>query len=240
LGRALWDLVRGWRKAWPRPFTQAGSQERASRNGTHPEIPEDPQGRIRDALRALERRKIPFRGPFELTRGTKIYFIEEYILTEAEILALYENGLFYGESKGCSPTEMKQHSSNTHTRSGSPEKEMPKNRRQSQRVAFQVPVLVRAEMPDGASALSQAFTVEINAHGGLMELSVKLSPNQEIMLINPHTRRQAGCRVLRVEGSSESCFRVSFEFHECDPLFWPLSFVPKDWGKPEGVERNSS
>ena len=43
----------------------------------------------------------------------------------------------------------------------------PRNRRRSQRVMLQVAVFVKAEMTAGKRAQTQAFTVSVNAHGGL-------------------------------------------------------------------------
>jgi hypothetical protein len=109
------------------------------------------------------------------------------------------------------------------------------NRRRSQRVSLQVAVLVRTETPGGEQIQIQGFTSEVSAHGGSLELPFKLTANQKITLVNPHTGREIGCRVVTIEGSPESWFTIAFEFSERCPQFWPLSFVPKDWGAPEKV-----
>lgn len=108
--------------------------------------------------------------------------------------------------------------------------EIPKNRRRSQRVPVQIPVLVRTEALGGQHTQVQAFTSEVSAHGGLLEMPLKLTANQKITLVNPHTGREIGCRVVRIDGSTESCFTIAFEFSERNSQFWPISVVPKDWG----------
>jgi hypothetical protein len=104
------------------------------------------------------------------------------------------------------------------------------NRRRSQRVVLQVAVLVRAEMPVGNRVQVQGFTLVVNAHGGLLESPLPVAVNQEIVLINPQTGKEVGCRVARAERTSPELVRVAFEFDEPTCKFWPISFPPKDWG----------
>jgi hypothetical protein len=105
----------------------------------------------------------------------------------------------------------------------------PAPRRRSQRVSLQVVVLMRATLPDGKTVQVQAFTVAVNAHGGRLESPVKLEANQRILLINPHSRKDVGCRVVQVEGPSLDLYDVAFEFDRRSPQFWPIAFPPQDW-----------
>jgi hypothetical protein len=75
----------------------------------------------------------------------------------------------------------------------------------------------------------QAFTSTVNAHGGLLESPMKLAANQKILLINPHSGTEAGCRVIRVEGPASALYEIAFEFDESTPRFWPIDFPPEDW-----------
>ena len=111
----------------------------------------------------------------------------------------------------------------------------PQNRRRSQRVLLQVPVHIRARMPDGNLVQTQAFTQVVNAHGGLLEAPFRMTVGQEITLVNPHSRKEVGCRVVRVEGPLDGCFATAFEFNERSPHFWPISFPPVDWGVTQEV-----
>ena len=105
----------------------------------------------------------------------------------------------------------------------------PKNKRRSQRVALQVAVLIRATLLDGRAVQVQAFTSAVNAHGGLLESPVKLEANQRILLSNPHSGEDVGCRVVKVAGSPSALYEVAFEFDARSPQFWPLAFPPEDW-----------
>lgn len=111
----------------------------------------------------------------------------------------------------------------------------PQNRRRSQRVLLQVAVQIRAMMPEGNLVQAQAFTQVVNAHGGLLEAPFRMAAGQKISLVNSHSGKQVGCRVVRVESKSEECFPTAFEFDECSPQFWPISFPPVDWGVTQEV-----
>jgi PilZ domain len=105
----------------------------------------------------------------------------------------------------------------------------PQNRRRSQRVLLQVPVLVRARLPEGTPVQSQAFTQVVNAHGGLIEVSFRMTTGQKVRLVNPHSRKEVGCHVVWVGGPSDGNFPTGFEFDEPNPRFWGIDFPPADW-----------
>jgi hypothetical protein len=109
------------------------------------------------------------------------------------------------------------------------------NRRRSQRVTLQVPVLIRANMADGRRVQLQVFTSIVNAHGGLLESPIRLANNQKILIINPHSRRDIDCRVIRVEGPNSALYEVAFEFDQRCPRFWPIDFPPADWAVNEEI-----
>lgn len=114
-----------------------------------------------------------------------------------------------------------------------------KNRRRSQRVMLQLAVLVRANMPDGRCVQIQAFTLVVNAHGGLLESPLELTANQRITVINPHSRKDVACRVVRIERSSSALLQVAFEFDQRSAHFWPISFPPEDWGVVKEVANDN-
>jgi PilZ domain len=105
----------------------------------------------------------------------------------------------------------------------------PANRRRSERVILQVPVTVETRAQDGKSAREEAVTSVVNAHGGLMKLSMDLKAGQPITLINVKAKMQQSCRVIRVETSDAGTSAVAFEFDEPAPKFWPITFPPEDW-----------
>lgn len=90
-------------------------------------------------------------------------------------------------------------------------------------------------MPDGRCVQVQAFTSVVNAHGGLLESPLKLAPNQNIRLINPHAGEEVGCGVVRVEGPTSALYEVAFEFDRRSAQFWAINFPPEDWAVEEEV-----
>ena len=104
---------------------------------------------------------------------------------------------------------------------------------------LQVAVLLRVEMPEGNTLQVQGFTLVVNAHGGLLESSLKLACDQKITVINPQSGKAVGCRVVRVERPSEGNHKIAFEFDQRSPQFWPVTFPPEDWGVTEEVASDS-
>ena len=116
----------------------------------------------------------------------------------------------------------------------------PQNRRRSERVLLQIAVLIRTDMEDGKRVQIQAFTQEINAHGGLLESSVKLPSRQKIALVNPQTQKEVSCTVVRAEGRAEAFFAIAVEFDQPSPEFWNIAFPPKDWGLAKDAASGST
>jgi len=108
----------------------------------------------------------------------------------------------------------------------------PRNRRRSERVMLQVPIIVRAQTRDGKTVEEETRTEVVNAHGGLMKLKMDLLAGQPIMLINVRSKMEQTCRVVRVEHGTGTTSAVAFEFDQPAPQFWPVSFPPEDWGLP--------
>lgn len=89
-------------------------------------------------------------------------------------------------------------------------------------------------MPDGRLVQVQAFVSVVSAHGGLLESPMELAAKQQIALINPHSRKEVGCRVVRVEKVA-GLYEVAFEFDQRCALFWPISLPPGDWDVKEDI-----
>jgi hypothetical protein len=103
------------------------------------------------------------------------------------------------------------------------------NRRRSERVPLQMRVEVLAEMEDGKMARLEAFTLMVNAHGGLLELSLKVAKGQKLLLSNPGVGAQQSGNVVSVKNSQDGFFAVAFEFDSPSPQFWPIELPPTDW-----------
>jgi len=102
------------------------------------------------------------------------------------------------------------------------------NRRRSERVMLKVPVVVRIET-SGKLTHQDAYTMVVNAHGGLLRLETELMAGQRLTLINPKTHAEKTCCVVRIENLETGGFAVAFEFGRPAPQFWPVVFPPADW-----------
>ena len=107
----------------------------------------------------------------------------------------------------------------------------PQNRRRSERVMLQVPIVVVAESPEGAELREETLTLVVNAHGGLLKLGMEVVAGQPMTLINPKTGASEDCKVIRVDNPPGGHFAVAFEFDRPSPQFWPIVFPPADWGR---------
>jgi len=62
-----------------------------------------------------------------------------------------------------------------------------------------------------------------------------MTTNQRITIINPQSRKDVGCTVVRIERPSSGLFQAAFEFDQRSAHFWPIAFPPDDWGVAEEV-----
>lgn len=103
------------------------------------------------------------------------------------------------------------------------------NRRRSERVRLQIPIVVMTESVDHEQMEEETQTVVVNAHGGLLKLEMEVLPGQPIVLKHPRSGVEAAARVVRVENPPGGFIAVAFEFKEKSPHFWPVEFPPEDW-----------
>jgi hypothetical protein len=105
------------------------------------------------------------------------------------------------------------------------------NRRRSERVMLQIPIVVMTETLEHEKLREQTQTMIVNAHGGLVKLLMEVVPGQPIVLMHPRSGVTAAARVIRVENPPGGFTAVAFEFNEASPKFWPVEFPPADWEK---------
>ena len=103
------------------------------------------------------------------------------------------------------------------------------NRRRSERVMLQIPIVVSTESVEHEHMEEETQTMVVNAHGGLVKLMMEVLPAQPIVLRHPHSGVEAKARVVRVENPPGGFMAVGFEFLEPSPHFWPVEFPPADW-----------
>ena len=103
------------------------------------------------------------------------------------------------------------------------------NRRRSQRVLLRLPVLIIARGANNQHVSENAFTTNVNAHGALLLLSMRVALNQKILIRNPDTLEEQFVRVIHVSPAAEGKSEVGVDFLKAAPKFWRISFPPDDW-----------
>lgn len=185
--------------------------------------------KIDAALQTLQALHISFRGPFVTPKDHRIYLVDSCILTETEIVSLHELGKFSRDAFVKFLTDLRSLQTPV-LAAFEPDAELAQRKRRSQRVMLRLDVLVRFEIREGERQQTHAFTVAVNAHGGLLESPFRMTPGQQITLINPRSGKKVVCTVVRVHKSSEGYFATAFEFKQPSPQFWAISSPPLDWG----------
>ncbi len=107
--------------------------------------------------------------------------------------------------------------------------ETTKNRRRSQRLFIQVPVIVEGQRAGKSPFSDTTHTIVVNAHGALVEVSVSLEQGQTVVLQNARTGEKSECAVKLVTRGDGGKFNAALEFTKPFPGFWRVSFPPEDW-----------
>jgi hypothetical protein len=172
------------------------------------------------ALLTLEGLHIPVRGPFVTPTRKHIFLINDCILTEDELVSLHKGGQLASNTIAKCLTELRREQAPAYEK-----------QRRSQRIHLKLPLLLRTTMR-GGHRQTEATTVVVNAHGGLLEAPFRMHDGQRMTLVNPQTGKQVNCRVVKILSATSSSFATAFEFDEQTPAFWPLAFPPLDWAIP--------
>jgi len=105
----------------------------------------------------------------------------------------------------------------------------PADARRTQRVHLQIPIQVRAQFPGDEPITEDTKTMEVNAHGGLLALAMKVRPGQKLILRNWATALEQECRVVHVREKPIGKNEVGITFPFAMPKFWNVQFPPPDW-----------
>ena len=68
--------------------------------------------------------------------------------------------------------------------------------RRSQRIALTVPVVVHRPRIEGPQFSETAQTLVVNAHGALMSLAERVTPEQRLLMQNIDSGEQKECRLV--------------------------------------------
>jgi hypothetical protein len=105
----------------------------------------------------------------------------------------------------------------------------PADARRTQRVLLQIPILVRAQFAGDDPITEETTTLEVNAHGGLIALAMKVRPGQKLVLKNWTTAHEQECRVVHIRDKPIGKNEVGIAFPFAMPKFWNVAFPPPDW-----------
>lgn len=109
------------------------------------------------------------------------------------------------------------------------------DRRRSERLAVNLPVVVQGKTGNKQKFEEETFTISINAHGALLVLNKNVALGETLTVRNPLTRNERSARVSRLGSSHQGRTQVGIEFHDPQPIFWPITVVPATWTLAEGV-----
>ena len=101
-------------------------------------------------------------------------------------------------------------------------------RRRSQRVILRIPVILRLHVA-GKVVTVPATTVSVNDHGAMLLCKRSFDAQGILELENDRTNEKMQCRVTRAPMESADGYLVPVEFATPSPVFWRISFPPRDW-----------
>jgi hypothetical protein len=96
-------------------------------------------------------------------------------------------------------------------------------------VLLQIHLVVETTNQDGRHVRLDGFTLVVNAHGGLLEMGLKVPKGHRLLLTNTTLGVQELCHVVAVRSSEDGYYAVAFEFDNPAPHFWPIAFPPVNW-----------
>lgn len=103
------------------------------------------------------------------------------------------------------------------------------NRRRSQRVLVQVPIVVYGLALDSKPFKEETSTLVVNAHGALFALAAAVKHGQKVMLNNKGSKDEQESRIVFLGPKEAGKTQVGVEFLNPAPHFWHIDFPPGDW-----------
>jgi hypothetical protein len=105
-------------------------------------------------------------------------------------------------------------------------------RRRSQRVIIQIPVMLELTTVSGTKAKVSAKTAAVNDHGATVLCTKNFPAETKFDLVNERTGGKQSCRVTRTAVENKHGYLIPVEFVVPVPGFWGISFPPPGW-KPD-------
>lgn len=103
--------------------------------------------------------------------------------------------------------------------------------RRSERVRIEMPVEVCVCSDDDQEPVfSRGKTINVSAHGALLDISTPVDIGQTLRVVNVRTKREIQCHVLRfVKRYPKGGGHVGVEFAGVSRHFWAIPSPPADW-----------
>jgi hypothetical protein len=111
--------------------------------------------------------------------------------------------------------------------SGEEAVEVP-DRRRSRRRSLDIPVYVYGHDLNTEPFHEEAHTLQVNANGALLLLSVPVKKGQQLLLTNTLTEKEQDCRVVFLGTKRTRTVETGVAFPLTNPGFWRLPPGPED------------
>jgi hypothetical protein len=102
-------------------------------------------------------------------------------------------------------------------------------RRRSQRVLMQVGIRLRGKDAQGNDFEEFTETLAINAHGGLVLLTARVTSGSVVHVRHNKTEEEQECHVAFLGPVRGGKAEIGLEFSAPRPTFWRVAFPPEDW-----------
>lgn len=113
-------------------------------------------------------------------------------------------------------------------------------RRRSQRVLMQVGVRLRGKDAQGKDFEESTETLAINAHGGLVLLTARVTSGSVVHMKHNKTEEEQECHVAFLGPVRGGKAEIGLEFSVPRPTFWRVAFPPEDWSPKSPEARTAS
>lgn len=106
------------------------------------------------------------------------------------------------------------------------------DRRRSRRWMLDIRVQVYGHGPGKEPFHEEAHTLNVNADGALLLLSVPVKKGQKLLLTNLLTQKEQGCRVVYLGTRRTRTVEAGIAFPHSNPGFWQLPIPPEEKRAP--------
>jgi hypothetical protein len=111
-----------------------------------------------------------------------------------------------------------------------------RNNRRGGRRDYNAVVLAYGHTPNGEPFYEEARTINVSAHGALLQLAVPVCVDQNLMLFNESSNRHQICQIARMRVLETGAFEVAVEFPVPHAEFWVIFSGHHKGGPSESPE----